>query len=50
MPGDGELEDIDPRLSIEHLEVRQRAMLEDTWSGIEARIDALLAATGYASS
>lgn len=48
MPGGGTLEDIDPRLSLANLEARQRVILEKTWTAIEARINALLTAMGYA--
>lgn len=42
MRGGGTLEDIDPRLSLEHLEARQRVMLEATWASIVELIDARL--------
>ena len=50
MPDDGTLEDIDPRLSLAHLEDRQLAMMKETWTAIEARIEALLKAMGYAEA
>jgi hypothetical protein len=50
MPDGGMLEDIDPRLSLANLEDRQRAMMKETWTAIEARIDALLKAMGYAEA